>query len=790
MTSVFSGACLQKGLMDFLDPKPDPAWQDDNESVEEPKEGAPEAQNGIMAILDPKCDPAWQEDNPCSSEEPKAEKLEVSDAKIHKIRPALSIDALEVDYTKNCTPLYKKIENAIEDYEWEPIAKFLDTGHWPGTLFADEKGPKEQTMTWVTKFDNKDPTYVRWSQLPLHLAIVCGAPFSIVGRLIEHYPAGVRCTDDQRNLPIHLALRHGASDDVVTYLLMQFPESCNARGKDRRTPIQCAMRAPSKVRGKMLEIFVTKTKAKIRMELADAVGASAAALSDKEAQISDLQADLEAKTMALAELEGKLAALDHDATLEELKTQKLTQVMALEKKIEELETLNNNMLETERLSREKEASLLKDIEFVTKAITTAKSSSELDKIKDEVATVAMTRVETSKEELTKQIEAISSDLEANAKEMSEDELKELKASVEKLSNSTQKISSTEDIISLWAEADEIVASVKERGAIAQTKAELILLKKAVEEEIKVEGKSKEEKSTLRKALASLESVDKMSNKELLSLKLEIVESRKAAQRNDLMQKTQEDILLLSKQLEVVLKASEGDSKVELEASLEAIKKIQAELDNNKTTEELLAIKTEIDALKEAIKDKADTHVEEASFSSKTERSFRSTFTGSTRKRKAKSRIKKFLSKIMGKKKKEEKSSKDALTEEEGLILPPCLSEAEPVPVLGKAPSASFEMPAEHTVEHTDTETDEEHPVEENPQVSTSPSLMTEKSTKSKASAKSLKSTKSKKSTQSKKSTKSSKSKKSTRSFRSSKSKEATGEVQIDEQSARATAVSL
>lgn len=204
---------------------------------------------------------------------------------------------------KNCTPLYGYIEAAITESDWDPIVKFLDEGYWPnGGLFQDKLTPAQQARTWVTRFDSADPTQVRWSQLPLHLAIVCGAPFSVVGRLIELYPQGVRCTDDQRNLPLHLALRHNASDDVVAYLLLQFPESVNAKGKDGRLPIQCALRAPSKVRGKILEIFVKKTKTKNKLALGEGTSV--------EKEISKLQTQLEAKTLALENTESKLSAME------------------------------------------------------------------------------------------------------------------------------------------------------------------------------------------------------------------------------------------------------------------------------------------------------------------------------------------------------------------------------------------------------------------------------------------------------------------------------------------------
>lgn len=170
------------------------------------------------------------------------------------------IVTLECDYDKKCTSLYKKLEE--EDYE--NVARFLETGFWDQALFADSNTPARQVRTWVTRFEPGDEGTVKWSQLPLHLALVLGAPYGIVLRLVNLYPEAVRCTDDERMLPLHLAFRHAAADKVVELILSQFPDAVNAKGKGGRTPIDCALRNPQTVtRGKILQLFVSNASRKV-----------------------------------------------------------------------------------------------------------------------------------------------------------------------------------------------------------------------------------------------------------------------------------------------------------------------------------------------------------------------------------------------------------------------------------------------------------------------------------------------------------------------------------------------
>jgi len=139
--------------------------------------------------------------------------------------------SLECDYDKNVTNLY----DAIEKGAWDSILHFLITNKWSFVSFNnDPQSPEAQTRTWVTRFDPSGR--VRWSQLPLHAAIIFHAPFSVVEALVDIYPLSVQCTDDQRMLPLHLAVRSGANDAVMNLLIRSFPGALVAKNQAGTLP--------------------------------------------------------------------------------------------------------------------------------------------------------------------------------------------------------------------------------------------------------------------------------------------------------------------------------------------------------------------------------------------------------------------------------------------------------------------------------------------------------------------------------------------------------------------------
>jgi hypothetical protein len=152
----------------------------------------------------------------------------------------LESSIFECDYDSDATNLYQ----AIEGEAWVPVLSFLETGKWEHMYGNDPLSPERQSRTWVTRFE-PDGT-VRWSQLPLHAAIIFSAPKKIIISLINLYPVAVRCTDDQQMLPLHLAFKFGADDSVIAFLLERFPEALftkNVRG-----------RIPTDIEGPRLEL--------------------------------------------------------------------------------------------------------------------------------------------------------------------------------------------------------------------------------------------------------------------------------------------------------------------------------------------------------------------------------------------------------------------------------------------------------------------------------------------------------------------------------------------------------
>eukprot|EP00522_Entomoneis_paludosa_P006985 CAMPEP_0172444712 /NCGR_PEP_ID=MMETSP1065-20121228/4723_1 /TAXON_ID=265537 /ORGANISM="Amphiprora paludosa, Strain CCMP125" /LENGTH=483 /DNA_ID=CAMNT_0013195357 /DNA_START=131 /DNA_END=1582 /DNA_ORIENTATION=- len=220
-------------------------------------------------------------------------------------------EVLECDYERGCTTLYKK----IEEKNYAGVMEFLDTGYWPGTFFADPADPIDQVRTWVTRFDLKETRQVRWSQLPLHLAVVMKAPLKVIRALVDLYPQAARCTDDQRMLPLHLAMRHGCNDETVAVLLKEFPEAVNVRGGkgEGHLPLEYAVRGSNKVLGDILETFIERTQAK----------ASKAAARDHSRELEYLQAKLQAKEYELSNVKDKLDNVDDEkARLEQKLDQK------------------------------------------------------------------------------------------------------------------------------------------------------------------------------------------------------------------------------------------------------------------------------------------------------------------------------------------------------------------------------------------------------------------------------------------------------------------------------------
>lgn len=78
-------------------------------------------------------------------------------------------------------------------------------------------------------------------KLPLHLAILKGAPYAPIQALVSAYPDACRRKDDERRLPLHCALLCESSAAVVQHLLEVYPEGCLVPDPVGVLPLQCSM---------------------------------------------------------------------------------------------------------------------------------------------------------------------------------------------------------------------------------------------------------------------------------------------------------------------------------------------------------------------------------------------------------------------------------------------------------------------------------------------------------------------------------------------------------------------
>ncbi|CAJ1945600.1 unnamed protein product [Cylindrotheca closterium] len=198
----------------------------------------------------------------------------------------------ECDYDKNPTRLYK----AIENLNWASVLDFLLEGTWQDSGFekifpeTDANPPAKQAGMWVTKFDEDGK--VEWSRIPLHAAVINGAPYTIVKRLMDLFPEGIRCTDDKGMLPLHLAIKHSSTANILRLLLEKFPEAMFAKDNTGNGPFQ--MKEDERTR--IMTIITNYTTKRIQEECGQI----------EQKRLQTLQNDLAKQREANEELEAKL----------------------------------------------------------------------------------------------------------------------------------------------------------------------------------------------------------------------------------------------------------------------------------------------------------------------------------------------------------------------------------------------------------------------------------------------------------------------------------------------------
>ena len=157
-------------------------------------------------------------------------------------------EPLECNYDKDVTYLYQ----AIEEKAFIAAIEFLESGR--------KEEVRLQCRTWVTRYEEHS-NEIRWSQLPLHAALIFKAPIKVIELLLLNYRMAARCTDDQKMLPLHLAFRYGASDNVIHLLLKEFPEAMNATDHKDRPPLEFSKLGDGWKKGEIIEAFIENATA-------------------------------------------------------------------------------------------------------------------------------------------------------------------------------------------------------------------------------------------------------------------------------------------------------------------------------------------------------------------------------------------------------------------------------------------------------------------------------------------------------------------------------------------------
>lgn len=345
-------------------------------------------------------------------------------------------DYPECDYDSNLTPLYE----AIEERAWIAVNQFLHSGYWPESLFADAMSPEEQARTWVTRYETRPDgsKKVRWSQLPIHAAVIFGAPSVVIQQLVECFPQSVRCTDDHRMLPLHLAFRHGSDDSVLALFLEEFPEAVNVRGYKGRLPVECAMKGPNPERGAIIQTILNKNQSvwerkKSAVQLKE-LYCIKEALKIKSQKVSHLET-------AIREIKSR----EHKTRKELAAT--MTELKAAKIKTKDDADTNTEDKSAERMAVKQLVEKLAALEMATKDLVDKEKATkrELKKTRDELEKARQMKPTSDQVDQFAQLEKVAS---------KEDEDRLERKEEQQIKSLNSKVSSTSTPVSILKKTDD------------------------------------------------------------------------------------------------------------------------------------------------------------------------------------------------------------------------------------------------------------------------------------------------------------------------------------------------
>ena len=116
------------------------------------------------------------------------------------------------------------------DYEHRTILfRLILKKDWRAVVQRAAEYPHEAATWIVTKGFNGNLRF-----LPLHKACVLAPPEGVIDALLDAYPEGARCTDQDSWVPLHCACFYGSSEEVVRALLRAYPKGAQCLDDEGR----------------------------------------------------------------------------------------------------------------------------------------------------------------------------------------------------------------------------------------------------------------------------------------------------------------------------------------------------------------------------------------------------------------------------------------------------------------------------------------------------------------------------------------------------------------------------
>lgn len=116
------------------------------------------------------------------------------------------------------------------------IYKAIERADWDAVVTRAGTNP-EETQVWHKKYD-PDSIDGGAPILPIHLAMISGAPKVVFDALLDAHPKCVKSKDDEGRLPLHLELDKNSPDfNIVDVLISIYPEACKVKSKQGKLAV-------------------------------------------------------------------------------------------------------------------------------------------------------------------------------------------------------------------------------------------------------------------------------------------------------------------------------------------------------------------------------------------------------------------------------------------------------------------------------------------------------------------------------------------------------------------------